>query len=275
MQKRHLPLFLLLILGSTHTNLWAYSSDLITTYGEEANLTGSRDNTETGGLVGSGSWRDTKDTNGEDDNGFADDSNSNAYVSLSWDITENGDGTWNYEYTWTGGGVNIEENDSRISHFTLELSESCKDDNGQPVEGCVQPNRSPLEYGALEGINFAVKFDSGAETINYTSDENDTDSVVYSFTSNRNPVWGNFCLKDGDGKDHDACPASSFSGPTYLWNAGFESTEGVFIARPNGSNNGGGGEPSGSVPLPGTLALLTLGLPLIGWRGRKREIIKK
>ncbi|MFA9461810.1 PEP-CTERM sorting domain-containing protein [Thiohalorhabdus methylotrophus] len=223
-------------------------------YGESAPLTGVRDNFDIGGLEGSNRWSgDSADER----------------MTLSWDITQV-NSSWEYEYTWSGTEAALD----KISHFTLDVTDNCYSD-----ADCVTEANAATEYIDMLGQdpgeqpedfeNLGVKFDQA--------------QAVYSFTSNRAPVWGDLCLKDGDGpdtcanlSDTDGDDFYEYTGDTtLLWNTGFANRDSqntlYYVARPdavdngngdngngdNGNGDNGNGEP---IPAPGTLALLAMGM---------------
>jgi hypothetical protein len=145
---------------------------------------------------------------------------------LSWVITDNGDNTLTYTYTFTG------LNSPALSHFTLDLSDNAMEDEGVVMNPTL--NGVPvqqIEFGDIDGIDGAVKFDTGVEGTN-----------VFSFTSNRMPVWGDFFVKAGGGRNYST-----------LTNTGFNDhcspDSGDFIARPD----------TVIIPEPATLGALMLG----------------
>ena len=157
--------------------------------------------------------------------------------SISWDITDNGDGTWTYSYTLT----NFASPD--ISHFILDLTDDCVSGNSFADPGCVVTTAEPLAPGTYDGSLpsnpgmpapiTGVKFDFGSNT--------------YEFTSNRNPVWGDFYTKGGV--------------DSAAWNDGLENhaSEDVmdFIARPDGP-------PDQVIPEPATFLMIGGGLLVVG-----------
>jgi hypothetical protein len=129
---------------------------------------------------------------------------------LSWVITDNGNNTLTYTYTFTG------LNSPALSHFTLDLSDNALEDegvvmnptlNGMPIEA--------YEFGDIDEIEGAVKFDTGAEGTN-----------VFSFISNRMPVWGDFYVKGGGGPQLSELTNTAF-------NAHCSTDPDDFIARPD------------------------------------------
>ena len=110
-------------------------------YGDSASgeLTGSR--SVGGGLSGSGGW--------------------SSDFSVSWVISNNFDGTYDYEYTfdWDGPG---------ISHVVFDLSDDCVSGDSLADPDCVTSAMSngssaTLDFGDKDGITGAVKFDDEKE----------------------------------------------------------------------------------------------------------------
>ena len=175
--------------------------------------------------------------------------------TISWDIAETspGSGLWDYSYSL---------NNSRdVSNFILEITEEGSFDTFIDViiEGS----------SAIPGTNF-----HGPQT--WTMDgsftlpdpiygykfENGTNPLTVSFTTDRDPVWGNFYAKDG-----------MFAGdPVYAVNAGLtnltSSDTNDFIVRPNGGAN------PPVVPEPISSVLFLVGGATLGLR-RFRKKLKK
>ena len=107
---------------------------------------------------------------------------------ISWVISDNGNGTFHYEYTFSGF------NKPDISHVDIDISDDAIDDNalfdpGAVTGATLNGNTIPLgnvEFGDFKGITGAVKFD--------ISDESAT-TLVYAFDSNRLPVYGHVFVK--------------------------------------------------------------------------------
>jgi hypothetical protein len=178
-------------------------------------------------------------------------SNWDSDFGVEWVITDTG-GSFNYVYTFLGFGFG----DKDISHFVLELSPDCI---SSPDPDCVTNikhnggNPGDVEYGNFDGIATSVKFDYGGG-----------DPQVYSFTSNRAPVWGHLAVKDGGGSD--TCDAPPADTPTnlicsnQLVGIGLNSDTLNFVARPNGLSQ---------VPVPASVWLFGSALGLLGWTRRK------
>ena len=136
-------------------------------------LSGSRDNSAMGGLLSTGTWDD-------------------ALVSLSWDITSmagpGGVLLWTYTYTFDTSNVLTAK---AVSHFILEVS-----DGDVEIESVYDPmDLDGPKPWALDGntdlpgdgLMWGIKFDFGGED----------DSTVYTFTTDRSPVYGSFFAKGG------------------------------------------------------------------------------
>jgi hypothetical protein len=176
-------------------------------YGTNAALTGTRS------VTGSPAGLQTAESDWQD-------------AVVAWNITDNGNSTYTYVYTFTGFSS------PSISHLVIDLTDnavtdplavtnaSITDSNGTtPITG------GKLEKGNHDGITGDVKFDIGTEQADAT----------YTFTSNRSPVYGDLYVKGGS---------------TNLTNLGFGdqtvSNDVIdYIARPDGA-----------VPEPATLGLL-------------------
>jgi hypothetical protein len=101
----------------------------------------------------------------------------------------------------------------------IDFSNDAFDPDGNPLAGVITNMKfngnstSKIVGGNKGGMIGSIKFDIGA----------DGDSLTYSFTSNRNPVWGDLFVKGGTG---------------YLHNTGFTNHALTnvldFVARPNG-----------------------------------------
>jgi hypothetical protein len=173
---------------------------------------------------------------------------------ISWAITDNGNGTLTYIYTFSGFG----SPDRDISNFVLDISDDCPTDsfcvynakfNGSPI------GSGDIEFGDINGITGAVKFDVGSGA-----------PAVYEFTSNRLPVWGHLAMKDGGGSA--TCASGSFGGTALacsnqLLGIGLDSDPLNYVARPNGL--------ASVVPLPAAVWLFGSALAGLAVVRRRRD----
>lgn len=188
------------------------------------------------GLVGTGPWGAT------DPAGF----------TISWNIVPQTTGFLLYEYTFTWMS-------KEISHAIIELSDDCLAGASPCVWGFIpavdpgdirlyQPGDPGQSNPNLPASIYGVKVNFSGLTSN---------SAVFSFYSDRLPVWGNFYAKDGKTNGTDVT----------VWNIGLanSASEDIihFIARPDTA-------PQYIIPEPGTMALMGLGLLVIGLWRRKR-----
>jgi len=157
-------------------------------------------------------------------------------VTVRWEIVDNLNGTCTYTYTMLNFST------PALSHLTLDVTDSAVDDPNSITDATLNGVPVSIELGTMDEITGAVKFDDGTES-----------PVVFSFTSNRLPVYGDLFVKAG----------GIGSGISTLRNTGFydhASTEALdFIARPNGI-----------VPVPASVALGLFGLAG-GWLVRRKR----
>jgi PEP-CTERM motif len=197
-------------------------------------------------------------------------------TGISWNITDNLNGTLHYSYTLTTAAKNT------ISHFVLDLSDNCtaigtcfsgltvaKPDSFGGTDfddfSASQGNSNPFMPGTIVG----VKLDG-------TSSKDGI--FTFEFDSDRIAVWGDFYSKGGNVVSQ---PGKSFA----VWNPGLADHASMnimdFIAVPDtqkvcnpqkvdcGFPNGGGGG-GNNIPEPSSLALLAAGL-LTGFALRRRN----
>lgn len=128
-------------------------------------------------------------------------------ASISWTVVPNPDGTLRYTYTLAGF------TSSGVSHFTLDLTDSAALDPLSITSPTLNGHPIPFSIGDKDGIVGAVKLDAGAGG-----------TLVYSFDSNRAPVWGHFFVQGESGFGTNVAFGDQTS-PDKL----------DYIARPNGS----------------------------------------
>ena len=168
-------------------------------------------------------------------------------TSISWDISFDG-AYWNYKYT-----IDTSESGKAVSNFILEFTQDklcCKilNPNGG-IEGPQLWTKSGNQDFPNGSTIFGVKFDFGG---------ND-DSSMYTFKTDRAPVWGTFFAKGGNNTDNFVYN-NALDDPNYRTNMQF--TENDFIARPNGIT---------VIPVPAAVWLF--GSALLGLIGFRRKVM--
>jgi hypothetical protein len=221
---------LLFLLAAVMLTSWSAPADATPVWGTSAldSLEGSRSGNQLGG---SGAWAKSEAQ----------------YFSISWDIVQNQNASFTYQYTLnfknTEAGVNQE---AKPSHFILEITEGVDRIDDLIAYTYTENDSNPNMPNKLYG----VKFDYGSWT--------------YTLTTSRSPVWGNFYAKDGNAGD---------LGKNAIWNAGLEYedymtketlTSDYFIVRPDGAA-------MAHAPEPSTLLLVGAGLAGLAFARKRRK----
>lgn len=122
--------------------------------------------------------------------------------TISWDIMEQADHSWYYQYDISdiNGDPLLK---GEISHLTIEVSPSVTSNDFWEYSSAEQ-----VEFGDKDGITSSMKLD-------WTADS-------YSFYSNRAPVIGSFYAEDGQAGN---------MGQNAAWN-----NDGYYIYRPDTTN---------------------------------------
>jgi len=174
---------------------------------------------------------------------------TNSDLQLVWNITENGNGTWKYKYTWTGGSPDL-------SHLILELTNPslATDITHLGGSGTLEEDDPITTYGThpsnpgIPGSVYGVKFNFA----------DDLDAYFVEFTIAQVPVWGNFYAKGANSGAYNYGFLNPDSG-LYIPDT---DNAFAFIVRPNGAE----------VPIPGAVWLLGSGLLGLVAFGRKKRI---
>ncbi len=116
--------------------------------------------------------------------------NANGGFVISWTITNNGNGTWTYQYDFTRlNGNRVRQ--PGVSHIILELSPNFTEDDLLSTGNTIKTTTfgtfsgGPSNPGWPGGSISGVKFD------------NTSDPIGIVFTTNREPMWGSFYVKGG------------------------------------------------------------------------------
>jgi hypothetical protein len=216
--------------------LIATSGSAATIYGTAAPLVGA---------IGGAGLTTTGDYAGDD-------------VSINWEIVDNGDGTFDYSYTFN----NFRR--PAISHVVLDLTDDAVFPGVDPgVVTAAEYNGNDaqdlLKFGEEGPGSGNPGFPAGTSIIGVKFDETtefgDQDPLIITFTSNRAPVYGDIYVKGGSGGGVSNVGLLDHSDMNPL----------NFLARPNGA---------GVIPEPSTLALTGIsalaGLGIASRRIRRR-----
>lgn len=173
---------------------------------------------------------------------------ANSSTTLSWNISYAG--IYNYYYAWSTDPNPVPGD---ISHIIIELTPGTFINRGlEEYYGVEYPSPQKGVWDESDGNPLLPYGFYGAKI---TPDGASRTVFEFSFTSEQEPVWGNFYAKDETGVG---------AGAVVAWNTGLGSTRGVFIARPDRNGQ--------SVPAPEPGTLMLLGPGLLGlWVVRRRK----
>ncbi|MBI2842042.1 MAG: PEP-CTERM sorting domain-containing protein [Armatimonadetes bacterium] len=176
-------------------------------------------------------------------------------VTFSWIVTQNPDGSWNYNYTFTS-------TTKSVSHMIIEVSPEFT--LADIIEGSFQVHQGSVETVSVDeylpggGDNpgmpdpvYGIKFDATSGL-----------TLQLSFDSYRAPVWGDFYAKDGKtGSEMNTAYNVGFTSPdTDPLDPPSDGSVGFHILRPDTI-----------IPEPSSLAALGAALPFIGLLRRLRK----
>jgi hypothetical protein len=174
---------------------------------------------------------------------------ANAATSLSWEVTNEGD-YYHYEYIFTVPAKDI-------SHLILQVSENFESDNMWNLSNGVS-TEEPTDYDStsngksnpgMPGTIYGIKFEPSS----------DSTTLIWSFDSDREPMWGDFYAKDGKDELLPALWGGIFGKiDVYAYSSHMDGGTG-YIAVPD----------TNVVPVPSAIFLGIFGLSFAGVKLRK------
>jgi hypothetical protein len=138
-----------------------------------AGLVGTLSTPDNEGLIAVGDWQDV-----------------NGGLTISWIISQNTDGTWHYQYTFSDGDGDVLS--KRVSHFIISVSDNLTYADVYNFSSDV----AKVTIDDFEEANGNPGFPAGQSLYGLKMDMTGN-QVVAEFDSVRMPMWGDVYLKDG------------------------------------------------------------------------------
>ncbi|MEX0776541.1 MAG: hypothetical protein WD042_12625 [Phycisphaeraceae bacterium] len=177
--------------------------------------------------------------------------------TISWNVTQNLNGSWTYVYTYTGAPPDI-------SHTWMEVTAGV-------VQSELTVNNTvvgPYTYAGTNGGSdpyWPTVNGSKVPIYAFKMDNEIGINGTYTITTERSPVYGNF-FSTGGGKSVYNKGFLSWNGSEFT-----ETNKNFFIVRPDGTTPPPPDQPSG-IPEPVTATLSLLGLGALATMTQRRPV---